>query len=184
MERIELEIFDVAHRIIGGGEEGDKTSVSIKEQADHSLPYVVAVALLDGEVMPAQYAEERIRRGDVQSLLRRVFVHPSADLSARFPRALPCLVEVVLKDGERLVQALDDYPGFTTRPIGWDDALKKFDRLCAPHAGRALRKAISDTVANLEDVPIERLMELLAEAKPEAQPREEGGERWPRETSP
>ncbi len=37
LERIDLEIFDVAYRIIGGGEEGDKTLVFTKEEADHSL---------------------------------------------------------------------------------------------------------------------------------------------------
>jgi len=37
-------------------EEGDKSTVSTKEQADHSLPYVLAVAILDGQVMPEQYA--------------------------------------------------------------------------------------------------------------------------------
>src|SRR3989449_7828218 len=49
--RVELDVFDVAYRIIGGGEEGDKTVVRTKEEADHSLPYLVAVALLDGQVM-------------------------------------------------------------------------------------------------------------------------------------
>src|SRR5216683_7769776 len=52
IERIEIEIFDVSYHIIGGGEEGDKHLVRTKEEADHSLPYMVAVALLDGEVAP------------------------------------------------------------------------------------------------------------------------------------
>ena len=56
----------------GGGAEGDKTTVRTKEDADHSLPYMVAAAALDGEVTPAQYAHERITRDDVQRLLRRV----------------------------------------------------------------------------------------------------------------
>jgi 2-methylcitrate dehydratase len=43
----QVEIFDVAFKIIGGGEEGDKRIVHTKEQADHSLPYLIAVALLD-----------------------------------------------------------------------------------------------------------------------------------------
>src|SRR3989454_4812698 len=74
VERVELDVFDVAYRIIGGGEEGDKTVVRTKEEADHSLPYLVAVALLDGEVMPEQYRPARIRSDDVQALLLRVAV--------------------------------------------------------------------------------------------------------------
>ena len=63
---VRVEIFDVAYNIIGGGAEGDKRLVRTKEEADHSLLYLLAVALLDGEVTPAQYAPERIRRDDVQ----------------------------------------------------------------------------------------------------------------------
>src|SRR5579883_1510695 len=65
IERVDIAIFDVAYHIIGGGEEGDKRQVRTKEEADHSLPYMVAVALLDGDVTPAQYLPERIRRQDI-----------------------------------------------------------------------------------------------------------------------
>ena len=37
VEKVEVDVFDVAYRIIGGGEEGDKTLVFTKEDADHSL---------------------------------------------------------------------------------------------------------------------------------------------------
>ncbi|MGH3001946.1 MAG: MmgE/PrpD family protein, partial [Gaiellaceae bacterium] len=69
VERIELETFQVAYDIIGGGEEGGKKQIRTKEQADHSLPYLLSVALLDGQVMPEQFASERIVRADVQDLL-------------------------------------------------------------------------------------------------------------------
>src|SRR5579883_2976776 len=42
IESVTIEIFDVAYHIIGGGEEGDKQQVSTKEEADHSLPYMIA----------------------------------------------------------------------------------------------------------------------------------------------
>jgi 2-methylcitrate dehydratase len=57
---VRLKTFEVAHQIIGGGEEGDKRIVRTKEEADHSLPYMLAVALIDGAVQPEQYAPERI----------------------------------------------------------------------------------------------------------------------------
>ena len=77
VDRIQVAIFDVAHLIIGGGAEGDKSVVRTKEEADHSLPYILAVAALDGKVMPAQYAEARIGRRDVQTHLRQVTVVPN-----------------------------------------------------------------------------------------------------------
>ena len=91
IESVKIDIFDVAYHIIGGGEEGDKQRVRTKEEADHSLPYMVAVALLDGDVSPAQYQPERIVREDVQSLLRKVTIQPNEATEQTFPRrdALP-----------------------------------------------------------------------------------------------
>jgi 2-methylcitrate dehydratase PrpD len=85
VERIELDTFQVAFDIIGGGEEGDSYHVRSKEEADHSLPCLLGVALLDGQVLPEQYLREGITAEDVQQLLRRVDVRPDADLSRRFP---------------------------------------------------------------------------------------------------
>jgi 2-methylcitrate dehydratase len=103
VERIEIETFEVAFNIIGGGEDGDRTnSVASKEQADHSLPYHVAVAILDGDVMPAQYEPDRILRDDVQQLLRRVSVTANPWYSRLFPEEMPCRIRVVLGDGRTL----------------------------------------------------------------------------------
>src|SRR5262249_36282892 len=116
--KIEVEIFDVAYHIIGGGEEGDKTIVLTKEAADHSLPYVLAVAVLDGRVMPKQYRPERIQSPDVQRLLRNISVRPSPEYSRRFPAEMPCRITVTLRAGRDLLCDERDYVGFVTRPIG------------------------------------------------------------------
>jgi len=181
VERIDLTVFGVAYRIIGGGEEGDKTLVATKEEADHSLPYLVAVALLDGQVMPPQFAPERVRRPDVQELLRRVRVHPSKEFSSRFPDALPCRVTVALRDGHQFTLELDSYPGFTRRPASWRTAVEKFERLAGPFAGPELRCAIAEAVADVEERKVADLMGLLALVRAPLLPGREGGEGWRRE---
>ncbi len=162
IERIEVEIFDVAYHIIGGGEEGDKSCVRTKEEADHSLPYLVAVALLDGEVTPAQYAAERIVRDDVQALLRKVSVRPDDTLSQRFPEEMPCRLCVFLTGSRVLRLEQQDYAGFYTRPLTWEQAEAKFERLAAPYTERGLRKALAEAVAHLETIDVSQLTELLA----------------------
>ncbi|MBA2681868.1 MAG: MmgE/PrpD family protein, partial [Ktedonobacteraceae bacterium] len=161
IESITIDIFDVAYHIIGGGEEGDKRQVHSKEEADHSLPYMVAVALLDGEVSPAQYLPERILQEDVQSLLRRVNIRPDETLSKRFPTAMPCRIQIVLKDGRVLSNEKQDYEGFYTRPLSWEKAVAKFERLATPHAPIEQRAAIIETVAHLETKEIAQLTEVL-----------------------
>src|SRR3989449_3623170 len=49
VDRVELDVFDVAYRIIGGGGGGDKTGGRTKEQKEPNPPLFVAVALPDGE---------------------------------------------------------------------------------------------------------------------------------------
>ncbi|HEU4563256.1 MAG TPA: MmgE/PrpD family protein [Gemmatimonadaceae bacterium] len=164
VERVEVEVFDVAYRIIGGGEEGEKTRVRTKEEADHSLPYMLAVALLDGAVMPAQYEGERIARPDVQALLRRVVVRPDAAFSRRFPAEMPARVTIALADGRVLARELPDYAGFHTRPAGWAGAREKFMALGSGRAPASLLEEIAAAVAALEGIRVAELTALLGRA--------------------
>ncbi len=161
IEHIEVEIFDVAYHIIGGDEEGDKHCVRTKEEAGHSLPYLIAVALLDGEVTPAQYAPERIVREDVQALLRKVSVRLDDALSQRFPAAMPCCLRVFLTGSRVLHLEKQDYGGFSTWPLSWEQAEAKFERLATPYTERWLRQAIAEAVAHLETIDVSQLTELL-----------------------
>ncbi len=162
VESVEIETFDVAYHIIGGGEEGDKTVVRRKEEADHSLQYMAAAAILDGHVLPEQYAPERINREDIQTLLRKVRVRPAEDLSRRFPAEMPCRIAIRLKSGDILRKEKADYEGFRTRPMSWDTVVAKFEKLSAPFTGHSLRAEITDAVANLETIRIADLTRLLA----------------------
>ncbi len=158
---VRLETFDVAFHIIGGGEEGDKHVVRTKEEADHSLPYMLAVALIDGEVQPRQYAPERIAAADVQRLMRKVAITPDASLSVQFPRRMPAELEVTLANGEVLRARRDDYHGFHTRPFDWSAAREKFDRVAGPFTTPAERDAVADAVATLQARPVAELTSLL-----------------------
>ncbi|MBI3912554.1 MAG: MmgE/PrpD family protein [Armatimonadetes bacterium] len=165
VESVEIDIFDVAYHIIGGGEEGDKTVVRTKEEADHSLPYMVAVALLDDQVMPEQYEPERILRADVQSLLRKVSVRPGEEYSRRFPDEHACRITIRLSDGRVVTREMNAYEGFHTRPMDWDSVARKFHRLAEAHADAALRQEIAQAVARLEDLTVAELVGLLARVR-------------------
>jgi 2-methylcitrate dehydratase len=162
VERIELDTFQVAFDIIGGGEEGDKHQVRSKEEADHSLPYMLAVALLDGQVLPEQYLPDRIVSDDVQELIPRVEVRPNPELSRRFPEQHSARVRVCLRDGRVFEREQYDYEGFHTRPMGWGAVAAKFDRLAERHVESGLRARIRDTVSGLDALQVEDLTRLLA----------------------
>ncbi len=164
VESLHVDIFDVAYNIIGGGEEGEKYHVDTKEEADHSLPYILAVAMLDGMVGPAQYDPQRIVRRDVQDLMQRVQVSPDPEFSGIFPREMPCRLRVTLKNGQTLTKEKHDYEGFHTRPMSWLLAQNKFEMLSAPFTSPDVRQAIVSTVADLEHYSVADLMKPLAKA--------------------
>jgi 2-methylcitrate dehydratase len=162
VKRIELDTFQVAFDIIGGGEEGDKQRVRTKEEADHSLPYLLAVALLDGQVMPEQYRPERIAASDVRRLMRRVQVRPDQELSRRFPAEHSARVRIYLRDGRMLECERRDYEGFHTRPMNLGAVYRKFERLAGPHANAEQRVQIRHAVSSLEELDADGLRSLLA----------------------
>jgi len=162
VERIELETFQVAYDVIGGGEEGGKKQISTKEEADHSLPYLLAVALLDGQVLPEQFAPERILQPDVQALLQRVDVRPAADLSARFPAEHGCRLRLHIAGGATLAAEKSDYEGFVTRPMSWERARQKFERLATGRVEPELATELADAVGGLSELETHDLTALLA----------------------
>jgi 2-methylcitrate dehydratase len=159
--QIRIDIFDVAHLIIGGGAEGEKTTVATKEEADHSLPYILAVAALDGQVTPAQYLPGRITRDDVQALLRRVEIVPDRVLSARFPEEHACRLTVTLDDGRVLTREMTDYEGFHTRPMSWERAVEKFHAVAGAVRSRGHLENIVRAVAGLENITTRELAARL-----------------------
>jgi 2-methylcitrate dehydratase len=164
IDKIEIDTFDVAFHIIGGGEEGDKTVVRRKEEADHSLHYMTAVALLDDQVLPTQYAQDRIEADDVQSLLRKIQVTENPEYSARFPGHMVCDLRIHA-NGEVYEIHKEDYEGFHTRPMSWDTVSEKFARLAEPYTDAALRDEIISAVEQLETLPATDLFNLLAKVE-------------------
>jgi 2-methylcitrate dehydratase len=176
IESVELTTFLTAYHIIGSGAYGDRQVVTTKEQADHSLFYAAAVLLLDGEVYPAQYEPERIKRRDVQELLQKVEVSTGFPLheplvvagvldpyTMAYPDKMKTKVEIHLKDGNTYKREQEDYHGFFTRPFTWEDTIEKFRRLSDGIVSTETQEQLIAVVRDLENSPdLFTLINLLA----------------------
>ena len=165
IESVKLTTFDVAYSIIGGGEEGDKRTIRTKEEADHSLPWMLAAVLLDGQLNPEQYDPERIIADDVQDLMTKIEITPSQEFSDRFPAHMPADLEVRLANGLVFRSSQDSYLGFHDNPLDWASARQKFDALVTPFTGEELREEIAELVHNLENHPVSELTAALARVR-------------------
>src|SRR5579864_5488168 len=162
---IEADVFQLAYDFAGGGLYGVDKVIRIKEQADHSLPYLLAVALLDGDVMPAQFAPNRITRTDVQQLLKKVSGRPDQDFTDQYPAKMPAKVTVRLEDGRVIEHEVQDYPGLASHPFTWEDAVQKFDALVAGRLDKGLSGEIKDAARSVENIQVRDLMKLLGSLK-------------------
>src|SRR5207253_1100819 len=166
IERIEVEVFKQAYDITGAGEEaGNKYDVRSKEQADHSLPYLVAVALLDGEVTPRQFTRERIERQDVQQLLHKVRTLRDDEFTKRYPDETPCRVVVELRGHRSYEASGQDWLGFYSRLMPAPEVRRKFDALTADHLDQRLGGEIAEMVLNLDNIRVRDLTASLARVR-------------------
>jgi 2-methylcitrate dehydratase len=161
---IEADVIRIAYDFAGGGLYGVDKVIRTKEQADHSLPYLLAVALLDGDVMPAQFAPDRIMRADVQQLLKKVSVRPDQEFTEQYPAEMPAKIKVRLQDGRVIEHEVQNFPGLASRPFTWEDSVEKFDRLVAGRVDEGLCREIKDAVRSLESIQVRDLMQLLGRA--------------------
>ena len=162
VELIDLETFGGVKLIIGGGE-GDRHTAETKAQADHSLPYMLAAALLDWKMDNAQYEPERITRDDVQYLPRHVTVEENEEFTERFEAGeMPARVMVELEDGTTHVVEKDAFQGHPTNPMSWDQVESKFHDMAGTRLDEDHRGDIVATVRDLESHTIDDLVTLLA----------------------
>jgi len=162
---IEAEVFQLAYDFAGGGLYGVDKVIRSKEQADHSLPYLLAVALLDGAVMPVQFKPDRIIKPDVQSLLKKVSVRPNHEYTEEYPEKMPAKITVRLSDGKIVEHEVQDYPGLASHPFTWEDSVEKFDRLVAGRIDEGLSREIKDAVRSSENIQVRDLMKLLGSVR-------------------
>src|SRR5580700_3962428 len=142
VERVRCDVFQGAFDFAGGGRYGSKDHPQAKEQADYNLKYLIAAALLDDQVGPAQLQPARIHAPDAQALLARVDVRPDEQITARYPKELSALITIYTKDKRILAKEQLGYEGGLTNPMSWDRTVEKFHWLSEPFADRDLRSRV------------------------------------------
>ena len=124
IESIEVRTFDACYEIIGSGAE--KWNPKTRETADHSLPYCIAVALVDGKVELDQFSEERIKDLMLHKLMGKIKISRDAELNRQYPEAMPNLIEIITKDGRRFSKKITYPKGHPKNPMTDKEVEAKF----------------------------------------------------------
>jgi 2-methylcitrate dehydratase len=144
-----IESHDASVDIIGS--EAEKWKPETRETADHSLPYITAIALIDGEVTEKQFQPERFKDPKVWKFLENVKVERNAELSALYPEAVANIVHVEVDDGRRLTRRVDFPMGNAKNPLKDSQVEQKFQVLVDPMLGSDRARKIVDIVWKLDE---------------------------------
>jgi len=144
-----IESHDASVDIIGS--EAEKWRPETRETADHSLPYITAIALIDGEVTSKQFEPERFADPEIWKFLENVKVERNVELSAKYPGAVANIVHVDLEDGRRLTKRVDYPLGHAKNPLKDSEVEGKFFGLTVPTFGETRARRIVDLVWELDE---------------------------------
>ncbi|HEY3662974.1 MAG TPA: MmgE/PrpD family protein, partial [Chthoniobacterales bacterium] len=149
IQSVRIESHDASVDIIGS--EPEKWKPETRETADHSLPYITAIALIDGEVTEKQFQPERFTDPTIWKFLENVTVQRNDELSSLYAKAVANIVHVTLKDGKVLTKRVDYPLGNAFNPVSDQQLEGKFNALVVPEIGEAGAKKIVAAGWKLEE---------------------------------
>lgn len=135
---IDVQTYHIAYSEIGS--EPAKWQPKTRETADHSLPYLLALALMDGAIRTDSFEEARFRDPATLALMQKIRIGESADFTARFPQEMVTEIVVTTTSG-RKEREIAAYPrGHARNPMSDDEVAAKYASL----AQAVMDKRLSD----------------------------------------
>ncbi len=117
--------------------------------AQFSVPYVVATALVKGKVTVDDFTVEAIKRPEILQIARGINTRLVPEMSRH--GVGPGGVTLTMKDGTQYTEEVEHCLGSVARPMTFEDIIKKF-RDCAP-----------SSIKPLPDDEVEEVIEMVGE---------------------
>src|SRR5207247_1651951 len=132
-----------------------------KETADHSLPYCMAVGLVDGMVTPLQFREERVRDKSLIPIMDKVKVVANQEFESLFPKFQPSRVTITTNDGKQYSTRVDVPKGDPRDPMTEEEIAVKFTALGGDVIGKQQCEKVRKCIMNLEnEATVDKLLKL------------------------
>ncbi len=145
---VEIASHEAGYTILG--KDPEKWNPLTKETADHSLPYIVGIALLEGKIDNSTYSERKFRDPKILDFLRRITVVEDKTLSSMYPEAVANRVTVKLSSGKVVSKQVDYHKGHPKNPMSDKEVEEKFHRLTRKILDKSRVRRILDATWNLE----------------------------------
>ncbi|MDA8103729.1 MAG: MmgE/PrpD family protein [Nitrospiraceae bacterium] len=150
IERVVVGTFEFGSRVMAGDRE--KWHPTTRETADHSIPYAVATALVNGTLHRSDFDEESLRRPEVLFLLDHLEVVVDPECQSAWPEACMNKVTVWDKDGREHTSTVRYYRGHALNPLSDEEVEAKYADQADPVIGTARAKELAQLVWSLEQL--------------------------------
>jgi 2-methylcitrate dehydratase len=141
----------------------ERNNPSSREAADHSFPFIIAAALLDGRFGPEQFANERWRDERIRMLMSRIVLNRDGGWNVRAPGSYPCTIRVTDALGKQYGVDVAYPPGYSRGALDANTVTEKFHALTDSVLAREERARIVDSVMELDrSASAERLDAAIA----------------------
>lgn len=127
VKNIHIETYERAYEMMAM--DPSRWSPTTRETADHSLPYVVAVALLKGSIDEEVFAPENLKNEELTDLIGKISVNATPALTALHPKKMPCQITITLKNGRKYSHILECQKGHPDNPMSYEELRSKFKKL-------------------------------------------------------
>ncbi len=161
IESVEVDTHEAGYTILG--KDPEKWHPATKETADHSLPYVVGMAILDGRIDNLTYSERKIRNRKNLDFLKRITVREDKRLTGLYPdRGMANRITVSLRSGKKLTEEVIVPRGHPRNPMTDQEIEEKFRKLTRRHMREGRAERVLEKLWTLEKTKnVSEILEAL-----------------------
>ena len=157
-----IRIHSYAGAISSASTEPEKWDPKTRETADHSIPYLVAAALQDGDVTESSFTDARILDPALRGIMARMTLVEDPAFTASYPVEFNCRMEVTDRSGQVHEAGTRNPKGNRRNPMSDAEVEAKFHRLAAGVLPGPQRDRVLELVWSLEELPdLDLLLESM-----------------------
>ncbi|MCH7974299.1 MAG: MmgE/PrpD family protein, partial [Bacteroidetes bacterium] len=132
-----------------------------RETADHSLPYSIAAAIVDGKVTTNSFSEEKLKDPKIWEVIDKIKGEASEEFEKMFPEKQPSKVIIKTKDGREFSEYREYPKGDPREPMTMEDLEIKFNSLSDELLSEERQSEIKNMILNCEEMKANDFMEKL-----------------------
>jgi len=127
--------------------------------AQYSLPFVVALAILEGKVSVDQFTKEKLLNRKVLEYMKRIQIKSDLTLNKNFPKLIPSIVEIETFSKSSYKIKIDVPKGNPANPLTEKELVTKFKKLASKRITSKSIKGILKRIREMES--LENVAELI-----------------------